>query len=123
MSDSKQTQITAHPRRSVARRPFPKHTASKLSPTTRQPAPPAPFDSFSFQWDQLFAGDCQLSGGTAFVNSDGTATWEAFVSSSSGGGDVWLATFTFFDDHSVPLWHFGRLIRHKWMNRPTCIRG
>jgi hypothetical protein len=76
-----------------------------MVPETRQCAPETPVEDFYFQWDLLTSGDCGLSDGVLY-RSDGTAIWQANVPSSSGGGDVWLATFTFFDNHGVQLWQF-----------------
>ena len=95
---------------SKTKRPFPKKSASQLSTTTRRLATPDSIENFTFTWPVIQVGDCTLSGSPELIVwSDGTVVWEATVSSSSGGGDVWLATFSFYDDHGIQLWQFGTI--------------
>jgi uncharacterized protein DUF6294 len=95
---------------STTKRSFPKNSASHLSDDVRQVVTPEAVQPISFTWRQIHVGDCTLTDGAELVLfSDGSATWEATVSSSSSDGDVWLATITLYDDHGVQLWQFPQI--------------
>lgn len=105
-----------NPADSATKKPFPKFSQSQLSKETRQRAISdiqggVPDPSITFTWPQIGpVGRCTLSDGARLsLLPDGTAEWEAVVSSQTDDGDVWLARITLFDDHGVTLWQFGQI--------------
>jgi hypothetical protein len=82
--------------------------AAVWSETIRDLPAPESVQSIDFSWPAMWLTDCKLGGNNLRVFSDGTAHWSATVM-SMGGGDAWLSTFEFFDNHGVSLWRFGRI--------------
>jgi Family of unknown function (DUF6294) len=78
------------------------------SDTIRDTSAPEAKASIGFSWPTTFISDCKLGGNNLSIFSDGSAVWRATVM-SFGGGDAWLSTFEFFDNHGISLRRFGRI--------------
>ncbi|MFF0487982.1 DUF6294 family protein [Nocardia sp. NPDC003482] len=59
-------------------------------------------DETSFTWDTIHRGDCRMYGATWTIHSDGTATFDGNLLSSTGG-DAWLMHAELFDHDDAYL--------------------
>jgi Family of unknown function (DUF6294) len=87
----------------------PKNFAVQLSDNTREIQPGNVQETDFFWNDPIFVGHCRLAVSSLSVFSDGTAHWRSNQVSSTSIGDVWVASFEFFDNHNISLWKFGTI--------------